>query len=54
MKQQVAALEVDGVEMPMGLYGSSATGARYRRDDLFAGTGLLKVGEPVGMTITIR
>ena len=54
VKQQVAALEVDGVEMPMGLYGSSATGARYRRDDLFAGTGLLKVGEPVGMTITIR
>ena len=54
VKQQVAALEVDGVEMPAGLYGSSATGARYRRDDLFAGTGLLKVGEPVGMTITIR
>ena len=54
VKQQVAALEVDGVEMPMGLYGSSATGARYRRDDLFAGTGLLKVGEPSGLAIIIR
>ena len=45
---------VDGVKMPDGYYGSSASVARYRRDDLFAGTGLLKVGDPVGLIVVIR
>ena len=54
VKQLVGGLEVDGAKMPAGYYGSTASSARYRRDDLFAGTGVLKVGEPVGMVIVIR
>ncbi len=54
VKQKVGGLVVDGVEMPAGNYGSTASVARYRRDDLFAGTGILKVGEPVGMTIIVK
>ena len=54
VKQKVGGLVVDGVKMPDGYYGSSASVARYRRDDLFAGTGLLKVGDPVGLIVVIR
>ena len=54
VKQLVGGLEVDGEKMQAGYYGSTASAARYRRDDLFAGTGVLKVGEPVGMVIVIR
>ena len=54
VKQLVGGLEVDGEKMQAGYYGSTASAARYRRDDLFAGTGVLKVGEPVGMVLLIR
>ena len=54
VKQLVGGLEVDGAKMPAGYYGSTASSARFRRDDLFAGTGVLKVGEPVGVIIVIR
>ena len=54
VRQKVAALEVDGVAQRAGLYGSSDSVAQYKRNDLFAGPGLLRVGEPIGLTVTIR
>ena len=54
VKQKVSALEVDGIVQRAGLYGSSESIAQYKRNDLFAGSGLLKVGEPIGLTVVIR
>jgi hypothetical protein len=39
--------------LPEGTYGSSASGAEFVRDDLFAGPGLLKVGAPVNTLILV-
>ena len=54
INQKVSALEVDGIVQRAGLYGSSESIAQYKRNDLFAGSGLLKVGEPIGLTVVIR
>ena len=54
VKLPVAALEVDGDKQKMGLDGSSSSAAEYVRDDLFMGAGVLRVGEPIGLMITIR
>jgi len=45
----VARLYINGVQMPVGTYGSSASAATYKDNSVFAGTGVLNVtsGSPI-------
>lgn len=52
-KVKVASLAVGGVEMPAGVYGSSASGAATVDDALFEGAGQLYVGQ-VGLFMIVR
>ena len=49
---RIGGLVLDGVEQPVGTYGSPASNAPHK-DARFVGTGLLRVG-PMGLVIIAR
>ncbi len=51
---QVGSLSINAAAMPDGSYGSSASGAGYRDDTHFAGSGVLLVGPPPGILLIVR
>lgn len=54
VKVKVAELWIDGEKQRSGIYGSAASGAQVKRDDLFAGSGVLRVGGSLATTLLVR
>ena len=55
-KEVIGAIWLDGIEQPLGSYGSTASRAKYKDDTYFTGTGILYVGvepPPLGTVIQL-